>query len=194
CRQTKAWQLQGYPQLKVAVNLSARQFSDPELLTLVRGALESSALSPDDLELELTESMLVEDSKQAAAVMAELRGLGIHLSIDDFGIGYSSLSYLKRFPLHTLKIDQSFVRDLSVDSEDAAIIKAIIFMTKGLGLNVIAEGIETQQQQDFLLAHGCRWGQGDLFSAPIPAADFLPWIDRHRTTFKGGWGGSDFVI
>ncbi|WP_207062171.1 EAL domain-containing protein [Motiliproteus sp. SC1-56] len=185
CRQMRQWHTDGLEHLLVAVNLSARQFSSPELLDQVLQALQDSGLPPQSLELELTESMLVEDSKGAAATLNQLRELGVQLSIDDFGTGYSSLAYLKRFQLDHLKIDQGFVRDLTVDSEDAAIVKAIILMSRGLGLNVIAEGIETTRQKDFLVAQGCPRGQGYLFSAPLPADEFIGWLKRWQSDGAG---------
>jgi EAL domain-containing protein (putative c-di-GMP-specific phosphodiesterase class I) len=178
CRQTKAWHLQGLPHLRVAVNLSARQFSKTSLVDDISQILQQTGLPADALELEITESMVVDDSAAAVKVMERLRALGVEISIDDFGTGYSNLQYLKNFPLNSLKIDRSFIRGLTEDREDAAIIKAIILMARGLGLNVVAEGIETQQQLDFLLEHHCPMGQGYLFREPLAADQFIDWIDN----------------
>ncbi len=183
CRQTQAWHLQGLSHLRVAVNLSARQFAKADLVDDISRILQKTGLPADALELEITESMVVDDSAAAAKVMDKLRSLGVEISIDDFGTGYSNLQYLKQFPLNSLKIDRSFVRDLMEDREDAAIIRAIILMARGLGLNVIAEGIETQQQLDFLIEHHCPMGQGYLFSKPLPADQFADWIDSTDLDF-----------
>ncbi|MEH6472429.1 MAG: EAL domain-containing protein [Halopseudomonas sp.] len=183
CRQTKAWHLQGLSHLRVAVNLSARQFSKADLVDDISRVLEQTGLPADALELEITESMVVEDGSSAVKTMTQLRRLGVEISIDDFGTGYSNLQYLKRFPLNSLKIDRGFVRDVLVDREDAAIVKAIILMARGLGLNVIAEGIETQEQLDFLLEHHCPMGQGFLFSPPLPADKFIDWINSTDLDF-----------
>ncbi|RDE24758.1 EAL domain-containing protein [Motiliproteus coralliicola] len=183
CRQTQEWHQQGFTHLRVSVNLSARQFAKADLVEDVRKTLERTKLSTDALELEITESMVVDASSSANEKLVQLRQLGVEISIDDFGTGYSNLQYLKRFPLTSLKIDRGFVRDLMVDREDAAIIKAIILMARGLGLNVIAEGVETQEQLDFLLEHRCPMGQGFLFSPPLPADKFIEWIDSTELDF-----------
>lgn len=183
CRQTQQWHQQGFTHLRVSVNLSARQFAKVDLVDDVRDVLERTQLSSDALELEITESMVVDASSSANEKLVQLRQLGLEISIDDFGTGYSNLQYLKRFPLTSLKIDRGFVRDLMVDREDAAIIKAIILMARGLGLNVIAEGVETQEQLDFLLEHRCPMGQGYLFSPPLPADQFIEWIDSTELDF-----------
>ena len=177
CKQTRAWHLQGLSHLRVSVNLSARQFSQTGLVEDISRILQQTQLEADALELEITESMVVDDGAGATRILNQLRQLGVEISIDDFGTGYSNLQYLKRFPLNSVKIDRGFVRDLAVDREDAAIVKAIILMARGLGLNVIAEGIETQEQLDFLLEHRCAMGQGFLFSRPLPADQFITWID-----------------
>ena len=178
CRQTELWHQQGWSHLRVAVNLSARQFKKVGLVDDISLTLQQSGLKPSALELEITESMVVEDGSAAVKVLTQLRSLGVEISIDDFGTGYSNLRYLKQFPLNSLKIDRGFVGEITVDREDAAIVKAIILMARGLGLNVIAEGIETQEQLDFLLLHQCSMGQGFLFSPPIAADQFIEWIDR----------------
>ncbi len=172
CQQTKAWQAAGFGDLRVAVNLSARQFAQAALIQTISDALASSGLEPQYLELELTESMIMSDVDSVTAVLRNLKSLGIHIAIDDFGTGYSSLSYLKRFPIDVLKIDQSFVADITEDADDAAIVGAIVSLAHSLRLKVIAEGVETQEQLSFLRAHGCDQMQGYLYSAAIPALAF----------------------
>jgi diguanylate cyclase (GGDEF)-like protein/PAS domain S-box-containing protein len=172
CAQNKAWQARGLPPLRIAVNLSARQFVHEDLLRDVAGVLEETGLDPTLLELEITESMVMKDPAHAVKLLSGLKGMGIPLSIDDFGTGYSSLSYLKRFPLDSLKIDRSFIRDLPDDADDTAITRAIVAMAHGLKLSVIAEGVETEEQLDFLRATGCDEMQGYLFSKPVSASEF----------------------
>jgi EAL domain-containing protein (putative c-di-GMP-specific phosphodiesterase class I) len=168
CAQNVAWQRAGMPRIRVAVNVSARQFR-AELLETVATALEQTGLAPDCLELEITEGLLIEDPQAASAVLTQLKALGVHVAIDDFGSGYSSLSYLKHFPLDSLKIDRGFVRDLSIDADDAAIARAIIALGHSLDLKVIAEGVETPQQLAFLREYRCDIVQGFLFGAPVTA-------------------------
>lgn len=168
CRQNAAWQAAGYGPLTVAVNLSARQLVLPGLSAMVSAVLTRNMLDPLLLELEITESVLMHDTDRALRVLGELREIGIKISIDDFGTGYSSLNYLKRLPLDTLKIDQSFVRDLPQDGNDVAITQAIIAISAKLGLTVIAEGVETRAQYEFLRANGCNQVQGFYFSRPRP--------------------------
>jgi EAL domain-containing protein (putative c-di-GMP-specific phosphodiesterase class I) len=157
--------------LVVAVNLSAVQFKRGNVEQSVISALEDSGVDPSLIELELTESILIHNSEGTLAAVRNLRQLGVGLSIDDFGTGYSSLSYLKRFNVNKLKIDQSFVRDLATDPEDAAIVRAIIQMAHGLGLTTIAEGVETEEALARLQALGCDEVQGYLFARPMPAAE-----------------------
>ncbi len=168
CAQNAIWQRAGLPRIRVAVNVSARQFR-AELLETVGSALRGAGLAPDCLELEITEGLLIEDPEAASAVLTELKALGVHVAIDDFGSGYSSLSYLKHFPLDSLKIDRGFVRDLSIDADDASIARAIIALGHSLDLKVIAEGVETPQQLAFLRDHHCDVVQGFLFGAPVAA-------------------------
>ncbi len=179
CAQNKAWQQAGLPPCVMAVNLSARQFRQPDLVEKVVSILKETGLSSEYLELEVTESMVMDDVESSIAVLQELHSHGIELSLDDFGTGYSSLSYLKRFPLHALKIDRSFVRDLTEDSNDAVITSSIIALAKSLGLSVIAEGVETQQQSTYLQDHGCHKLQGFLFSRPVEAARCAQYIQNH---------------
>ena len=171
CRQNKAWQDAGLPCIPVAVNLSARQLRDRDFLNSVRSALALSRLSPRYLEVELTESAVMSNAEEAVNMMAALRGMDIRISLDDFGTGYSSLSYLKKLPVTGLKIDQSFVRDLATDPDDAAIVRAIIVVAQELMLDVIAEGVETAEHAHFLRLHGCAQAQGYYFARPLPGAE-----------------------
>ncbi|MRW84819.1 EAL domain-containing protein [Pseudoduganella sp. FT26W] len=168
CAQNRAWQQAGIAPLRISVNVSPRQFEDPQLVQRVQRALDDSGLTPDWLELEVTEGVIMRDLQQAVAKMAEVRAMGVSLSIDDFGTGYSSLSALKSFPISTLKIDKSFVRDLGRSSGDEAIASSIIGLAHRLKLRVIAEGVETEQQRSFLRENGCDEMQGYLFSRPLP--------------------------
>ena len=176
CAQNKAWQDAGLPHFRVAVNISARQFKGDGLFTAVQAALKDSGLKPRWLELEITEGMVIDDVDQVIDKLRQLQQYGVKLAIDDFGTGYSSLVYLKRLPLHRLKVDQSFVRDLITDPDDAAIAEAVIGLAHTLNLKVIAEGIETAEQAAFLRARGCNEGQGYYFSRPLAADDFLAWF------------------
>jgi diguanylate cyclase (GGDEF)-like protein/PAS domain S-box-containing protein len=172
CAQAKKWQEAGLPSLSVAVNLSARQFRGGSLCDTVQNALESASLEPERLELELTESVIMDGAEEAAVTLRKLKGIGVRLSLDDFGTGYSSLSYLKRFPFDTLKIDRSFVNELPHKSQDAAIATAIISLAHALNLTVLAEGIENPDQYAFLKAGRCDEAQGYFMSRPIPAEQF----------------------
>ncbi|MDQ1315822.1 MAG: hypothetical protein QG662_1931, partial [Pseudomonadota bacterium] len=181
CAQNRAWQAAGLPAVTVAVNLSARQFEAQDMVALTTQILQDTRLDPGYLELELTESAAMGDADAFVGVTEALNGLGVTLSIDDFGTGYSSLSYLKRFALDRLKIDQSFVRDIVQDPDSAAIAVAIIALGHGLGLSVIAEGVETEAQLNFLRARGCDEMQGYYFSKPLPAAEFeLLLLERRK--------------
>ena len=172
CAQTKMWQTNHCSSLQIAVNLSSYQFNEPNLTQKVAGILAELSFNPKLLELELTESIIVTNTEAAIATMNALRELGIQISIDDFGTGYSSLGYLQRFSFDTLKIDQCFVRNLTTDSKNTAIITAIIQMAHSLNLKVIAEGVETEIERDFLCQQECDAMQGYFFSRPIPAPDF----------------------
>jgi len=171
CAQNAQWQKDGLPPIIVSVNVSARQFWNKELVSHVKGALEKSGLAPKYLGLELTESMIMQDLLQAISTMQELKAIGVRLSIDDFGTGYSSLSALKSFPVACLKIDQSFIKALSDDDDDRAIVAAVISLGQKLKLRVIAEGVETDEQLKFLRENGCDEVQGFHFSKPIPPDD-----------------------
>jgi EAL domain-containing protein (putative c-di-GMP-specific phosphodiesterase class I) len=168
CRQAQSWRAAGLDALSVSVNVSARQFEEKRLVERVAAALEDSGLPPSALELEVTESLLMRDLNGAVQRMRALKSMGVALSIDDFGTGYSSLSALKSFPISTLKIDKSFVRDLATSEDDQAIALAVISLGHRLHLRVIAEGVETEAQRDFLTRHECDQMQGYLFSPPVP--------------------------
>ena len=154
------------------MNVSAKQFRQADFVAQVRHYLVESGAQPSLLKLELTESTVLENVQDTISKMQELKSLGVRFSMDDFGTGYSSLQYLKRLPLDQIKIDQSFVRDIASDPNDAAIVQTIIVMTSVLGLNVIAEGVETEAQREFLDKNGCHAFQGNLFGKPIPADQF----------------------
>jgi diguanylate cyclase (GGDEF)-like protein/PAS domain S-box-containing protein len=181
CAQNKAWQLAGLSPLSVAVNLSARQFRQPDLVEKVAAILGETGLDPAHLELELTESLVMQDVEKTIVTLGRLKAMGVQLSVDDFGTGYSSLSYLKRFPIDTLKIDQSFVRDITTDPDDAAIAKSIISMAHDMQLKVIAEGVETEDQKNILQQRHCDEMQGYFFSRPVPAAEFEKLLRGGRT-------------
>ncbi|HEU0259053.1 MAG TPA: EAL domain-containing protein [Burkholderiales bacterium] len=168
CRAARAWQSAGLPPLRVSVNLSSRQFRSEALCDAVSEALRSSGLAPQLLELELTESLLIENVEHAMGVMGQLKAIGTVISIDDFGTGYSSLGYLKRFPIDSLKIDRSFVRDIATSPKDAAIVKAISALARSLGIGLIAEGVEEPWQVEFLRGRYCTELQGFFFSRPLP--------------------------
>jgi len=172
CRQNRAWQEKGLPALPVAVNISALQFRQKLFAETVDQALAASGLSPDCLELELTESVMMHAAERNIELLQAIRHVGVKVSIDDFGTGYSSLSYLKRLPIDKLKIDQAFVRDIATDADDAAIIGAIIGLARNMKLKVIAEGVENQAQLDFLRRSGCTEIQGYFFSRPLPPDEF----------------------
>ena len=175
-RQMRHWRDQGLPLMTIAVNISAVQFEQPGLVGLVRQLLKDTGIPPEGLELELTEAVAMKAPETVAKTMKELGQQGVRLSIDDFGTGYSSLSYLKRFNIHKLKIDQSFVRDISADPDDQAIATAIVQMAHSLGMSTIAEGVETAEQLDFLRLRGCDQIQGYYFSRPLLPAVFAQFV------------------
>jgi len=180
CRQTRAWHDAGLPEICMSVNLSARQFRAPGLVQTILGVLAETGLEARCLEMEITESMVMHDPEGAIAVLDELQQHGITFAMDDFGTGYSSLNYLKRFPIHKIKIDQSFVRNITTDTGDAAITIAVIELSHGLKLKVIAEGVETEAQRAFLQDHGCDEMQGYLFSRPVPAEEISTLLAANR--------------
>ena len=172
CTQAQKWMDSGLPLMSMAVNVSSVEFRSPEFLASMRTILHETGWDPRLLQIELTESLLMKNSEASASVLQALKAMGVQLALDDFGTGYSSLSYLKRFPIDVLKVDQSFVRDITADSSGATIVEAIISMGKSLKQRVIAEGVETPEQFDFLLAHHCDEGQGYFFSPPVIASQF----------------------
>jgi diguanylate cyclase (GGDEF)-like protein/PAS domain S-box-containing protein len=182
CRQARAWQDAGLPPLPVAVNVSAVEFCDKGFVESVRTILSQTGLEPRYLELELTEGVLMEDAESTASVLQDLKIMGVHLAVDDFGTGYSSLSYLRQFPIDVLKIDQSFVQQITADHDDPTIVSAIINMGKSLKHVVVAEGIETQLQRAYLQTQQCAQGQGYLFSRPLAAAQFAQLLQSGITT------------
>ena len=184
CRQAVAWQTAGFSKMLMAVNLSAVQFKRGDVEQCVTHALKESGLDPAHLELELTESILIKDPEKVLATVRQLKALGVKFSIDDFGTGYSSLSYLKRFNVDKLKIDQSFVRDMADDPNDAAIVNAIIHMAKSLNLTTIAEGVENERQLALLQQQNCDEVQGYYFARPMPAVEFLSFITNRINTLK----------
>jgi EAL domain-containing protein (putative c-di-GMP-specific phosphodiesterase class I) len=172
-RQLASWALDAdMAHLSLAINISARQFKHKNFVDLLMAMVEKTGANPLRMKLELTESILVDDIDDIILTMTRLKSYGFSFSLDDFGTGYSSLSYLKRLPLDQLKIDQSFVRDILTDPNDAAISRTIVALAQSLGLAVIAEGVETQAQRDFLAASGCPSYQGYFFSRPLPVKDF----------------------
>ncbi|MBA3755932.1 MAG: EAL domain-containing protein, partial [Nitrosomonas sp.] len=179
CLQIRAWQEQGYDVPKLAINLSIRQFRQKALVVDIMRILNETGVEASCLALEITESMLVENVETTIKTLNQLSALGFEISIDDFGTGYSSLSYLKRYPIDTLKIDQSFVRDIATDPDDAAIIEAIIAMARSLKMKVLAEGVETYEQLTFLTRQGCNLFQGFYFSRPLPATEFRNKLQKH---------------
>jgi len=177
CRDARTWQDEGHP-IQVSVNLSARQLDRPELAEEVAQVIASARLDPGQLELEITESGVMRNPTQAAARLQELRNLGVSLAIDDFGTGYSSLSYLRNFPLSTLKIDRSFVKDLPADEDAAALTAGIIGLAHRLRMKVVAEGVETLEQLGYLRANGCDEIQGYYLSKPIAADEMSRFLER----------------
>jgi diguanylate cyclase (GGDEF)-like protein/PAS domain S-box-containing protein len=180
CRQAKEWQDQGLPARRMAVNLSARQFADRGFFDMVTRVLADTRLDPSCLELEITESQVMRQTEGVMTLLNRLSKMGVQLAIDDFGTGYSSLSYLKRLPIQKLKIDQSFIRDITVDPNDTAIVVAIINMARSLDLETIAEGVETAGQLALLRSKGCRMGQGFYFSAPLRAEALYPLLKSNN--------------
>ena len=177
CKQIRAWRDRGI-ELPVAVNLSACQFRQRNLAQTIHRILSETGVPPQWLEIEITESDVMENAESAIATLDELKARGVSISVDDFGTGYSSLSYLKRFPLDVLKIDRSFVRDIAVDSDDAAIVEAIIALARSLEIKVVAEGVETEDQMAFLNRSGCDFAQGYLFSPPVDAEQIAVLLER----------------
>ena len=180
CYQLKAWHESGYDHHSLAVNLSARQFESNLLIEQLVQALDETKLDPSFLELEVTETCAMKDSDKTIEILEKIKKLGIKVSIDDFGTGYSSLSYLKKFPVNTLKVDRSFVRDIPDDRDDMAITTAIIQMASNLDISVVAEGVETKQQGEFLAGKGCELAQGYFFSRPLPIDEYMIWLKGYE--------------
>ena len=180
CRQSRKWHDAGWTYLHLSVNISSRQFNDPDFISLVHDIISTTGINPEYLELELTESMLIRNASATINALNTLSSLGVRFAIDDFGTGYSSLSYLRRFPIDTIKIDRSFIHDVTDNPDDAAIASAIIVMGQNLSLNVIAEGVENQQQLEFLSSRNCHYLQGNLFSRPLPAEEFSTLLRQQK--------------
>ncbi|HEX6737382.1 MAG TPA: EAL domain-containing protein, partial [Vicinamibacteria bacterium] len=176
CARALAWQRQGHPTLHVSVNLSARQFQQPDLVDQVRSALAETGLDPASLHLEITEACAVQGAEAGARTLRQLDELGVRLVMDDFGVSYSSLPHLKRLPLDALKIDGSFVREIPRDPDYAAVAEAVIAVGHTLGLQVVAEGVETADQLDFLAGRRCDSAQGWLLSPPLPEASLARYL------------------
>jgi len=182
CTQIAEWKRQNSPQLRVAVNLSAQQFNQDDLLEHVEHWIERTGISSSLLEIELTESSIMNDAVKAAEILGRLSDAGVRVTIDDFGTGYSSLAHLKRFPLDALKIDRSFVRDVTTDPSDGAIVRTVIALAQHLGLHVVAEGVETAEQLEFLRANSCHYAQGYYFSPPVKADEVFDVIHTLEQT------------
>jgi len=183
CARAKAWESQGLPRMSVAVNLSAVQFDHEQLIPQLAEIIRSTGIDPGILELEITESMVMQDPEQAVKLMENLRAMGVRLTIDDFGTGYSSLGYLKRFPINSLKVDRSFVRDLPHSTDDIAITRAVIAMAHSLQMNVIAEGVELKEQFDVLRKEGCDEFQGYLCRPPLVEEDLIRFVRERTASF-----------
>ncbi len=187
CVQNRAWQKGGLPQMRIAINISARQMSDKGLVEFIVATVRNTGLTVDSLELEITESAVMSNQEHAEKVLNELKAHGFHLTMDDFGTGYSSLAYLKRFPFDSVKIDQSFVRGIPESKDDEAIVEAIIAMAHSLQLKVVAEGVESKEQYEFLRSRGCDQIQGFFFSKPIPSSDIVMML--YKTMTRDAPGG-----
>jgi len=184
CKQLRSFSRILGEDIAVAVNLSPRQFHQQDLVESVTRALEESGIAPNQLEVEITESSAMQNADNSVRTLRELKRLGVHIAMDDFGTGYSSLSYLKRFPIDSLKLDRSFVRDLPADVDDSAIASAVLAMAKSLSLTVTAEGVETQEQLDFLVERGCERVQGYFFSKPLSAEHLAVYLEANRHTVR----------
>ncbi len=185
CAQAKGWSADGRPPVRLAVNLSNSQFHDSNLVKTVAGVLADTKLPPELLDLELTETIMMRHPERSGEMLRNLRAIGVQLSLDDFGTGFSSLRQLREYPVDTLKIDKSFVRDVAANQRDASITRTVIAMAHNLGLRVLAEGVETQEQLDFLREHGCEEIQGFLVSQALPLDQFLQFIVKHIATDAG---------
>lgn len=180
CDQINKWKQKGMPELLVAVNLSPIQFADPDLVEKIMGILDKKGVDPQWIELEITENTLMETGPEVVERLNKLYDLGIKLAIDDFGTGYSSLSYLKKFPVHKLKIDRTFIKEVTTDRDDATIARSIIHLGQAMNLEIIAEGVETEEQLEFLRAEGCQQVQGFLFAKPMSGDALLEWLPQQH--------------
>jgi EAL domain-containing protein (putative c-di-GMP-specific phosphodiesterase class I) len=191
CLQNVTWQKQGLPRLIIAVNLTARQFTDEHLLADVSSILTGTGMDPHLLELEITESMLIHNVGETRRILTGLKAIGIRIAIDDFGTGYTSLATLQRFPLDTIKIDRSLIRDIAGRTEDTGLANAIIAMGKSLSLTVVAQGVETKDQAEFLRTHACDELQGFYFKRPLAADQFTKLLQAQATeiTYVGERAG-----
>jgi EAL domain-containing protein (putative c-di-GMP-specific phosphodiesterase class I) len=182
CNQSRTWQDAGMSPIPVSVNIASLQFQQSNFIQIVSNALNDSGISSADLILEITESTLMQNTEDITNKLYEVTNMGVLLSIDDFGTGYSSLSYLKRFPIHAIKIDYSFVKEITTNPDDAAIVEAIISMANSLKLEIIAEGVETEEQLQFLRKKGCALVQGFLFSRPLPAYEIYEYCRKQENS------------
>jgi EAL domain-containing protein (putative c-di-GMP-specific phosphodiesterase class I) len=180
CRQNKAWQEAGYEPVRVAVNASIAQFQDQDFVGSAVEALQVSGLDPRYLEIEITESLMLQDEESIAGILRDLRVIGVQVALDDFGTGYSSLGFIARLPLDSIKMDRSFIRDLDSDPGAAAIASAVISMAHGLGLTVVGEGVDMDEQASFLTQQGCNEMQGFLFSGAVTAEEFARFLKPIR--------------
>lgn len=180
CRQSREWHDAGWSYVHMSVNISGRQFNNPNFISSVHNIISTTNINPEFLELEITESVLMRNASATINALHSLKELGVRFAIDDFGTGYSSLSYLRRFPIDTIKIDRSFIHDVTDNPDDAAIASAIIVMAQSLSLNVIAEGVENQKQLDFLSSHNCHYFQGNFFSRPLPADELTQLLEKQN--------------
>jgi EAL domain-containing protein (putative c-di-GMP-specific phosphodiesterase class I) len=185
CKEAASWKREGLPFQHIAVNISGVQVQHAEFARSVKEILDSSGLPAESLELEVTESFLMEDAEASARLLVELRQLGISIAIDDFGTGYSSLAYLTRFPVNKLKIDRSFIGRVCSDAHNAEISRAVITLGHALNMQVVAEGIELEQQLDFLKNEGCDEGQGYLIAKPMPHDEFIAFLKLHANGLSG---------
>jgi EAL domain-containing protein (putative c-di-GMP-specific phosphodiesterase class I) len=183
-RDMAVWRTQGLTDISIAINLSPVQFKDPELFTKVKECAELANLNADMLELEITENILMKSVQDSSGVLINLKQTGVSLAIDDFGTGYSSLSYLKSFSIDTLKIDRSFINDIHTDTDSAAIVSAVVALAHNMGLKVVAEGVETQEQSDFLAEIGCDLCQGYFFSKPVHADLFFNYVVHNQQSIQ----------
>jgi EAL domain-containing protein (putative c-di-GMP-specific phosphodiesterase class I) len=181
CRQARAWMDAGLPPVRIAVNVSALQFAAKDFLSSVRAVLISTGMDPSNLELELTETVLMQDAESAVQTLRALKAIGVQLAVDDFGVGYSSFSYLRKFPLDALKVDRSFISDIFSNPDNAMILSALINIGKSLKHRVVVEGVETEEQLHFLRQEGCSEGQGYFFCRPVIAEKFAEFLERGVT-------------